>query len=62
MSMSALPAGLPEFYQDAMKRIQAQAEGEYELAKKALSFIFGANRPLSPEVLCHALATKVGDS
>ncbi|KAL8949471.1 MAG: hypothetical protein Q9222_004419 [Ikaeria aurantiellina] len=60
--MKSLPQGVFETYQDALKRIEDQSEEECQLAKKALSYIFCARRPLRLNELRHALATEPEDT
>lgn len=43
-----------------MERIKSQLEGQYELAKKVLSWITYARRPLTTAELCCALAVEPG--
>ncbi|OCK73256.1 hypothetical protein K432DRAFT_340557, partial [Lepidopterella palustris CBS 459.81] len=47
-------------YTDALRRIDAQLPGKRRLAKKVLSWITYAERPLTPGELCHALAIELG--
>lgn len=48
-------------YNDAMERIEGQLAGERELAKKVLSWIICAKRPLTTSELEHALAVELGE-
>lgn len=48
-------------YGEAIKRIERQLFEDKVLAKSALSWITYAQRPLTPNELCHALATELGD-
>ncbi|KAL4784664.1 hypothetical protein BJX76DRAFT_347578 [Aspergillus varians] len=59
--MNTLPAGLEGFYSDALLRIKEQGGQDSQTAKKALSFIFCAKRPLTIDELCHALAVEDKD-
>ncbi|RYP80241.1 hypothetical protein DL769_002543 [Monosporascus sp. CRB-8-3] len=52
---------LAQAYKDAMERIEGQREGFRSLAKKVLSWIVCAKRPLTTLEVQHALAVKVGD-
>lgn len=49
-------------YKDAMNRIEGQVLDQKELAKKVLSWITCAKRPLTTSELQHALAVEVGES
>ncbi|OCL01946.1 hypothetical protein AOQ84DRAFT_199979 [Glonium stellatum] len=49
-------------YNEAIERIEGQLNGDKLLAKQALSWITYAQRPLSTQELCHALAIEIGDS
>jgi len=60
--MNALPLGVSEFYSKAMERIEKQREEDSQLAKRALSFIFCARRPLNVKELLHVLAIEVEDT
>ena len=60
--MKALPTGVFATYGDAMKRIEHQPDEDVELARKALSYIFCARRPLHVEELRHILAVEVEDT
>jgi ankyrin repeat protein len=52
--------GLETLYNQAMERIYSQDEDSQELAKKVLSWITHAKRPLKTSELQHALAVEVG--
>src|ERR1700737_5246215 len=52
--------GLDTMYEQAMKRINDQDEELQELAKKVLSWVTHAKRPLTIIELQHALAVKDG--
>ena len=52
--------GLDETYRQAMKRIEGQEEGFRVLAKKVLSWVTHAKRPLITTELQHALAVREG--
>jgi hypothetical protein len=63
-ALQALKKGggsLDQAYGEAIDRIEGQLVGDTLLAKQALSWITYAQRPLSVEELCHALAIGVGD-
>jgi hypothetical protein len=51
-------AALDTAYREALERIQSQLEGHRELAKKALSWISLAKRPLTTAEICCALAVE----
>jgi len=53
---------LDEAYNQAMKRIDGQMPGFQLFARKVLSWITCAKRPLTTLELWHALAVKVGDT
>ena len=61
-SLDILPTGIYAFYEDAIKRIEDQPEGDRQLAKRVLSYIFRAKRPLNLEELRHALTIEDGDT
>ncbi|KAL2282354.1 hypothetical protein FJTKL_10963 [Diaporthe vaccinii] len=46
-------------YDDALQRIESEADELRDLAKKALSILMCARRLLSPDELCHALSVDV---
>ncbi|OBT49911.1 hypothetical protein VE04_09679, partial [Pseudogymnoascus sp. 24MN13] len=60
--LSSGEEALKKAYDDAIKRIEAQQEGCSELAKRVLTWISYAERPLTTEELCHALAVNPGDT
>ena len=63
--MAKLPQGSDKIdiaYQQALERIDSQPPGHVELAKKVLSWVVYAKRPLSPQELCCALTIEPGDS
>ncbi|KAF2026442.1 ankyrin, partial [Setomelanomma holmii] len=51
-------AALDEAYEEAIQRIEGQLSGDYELAKKVLSWITYAKRPLTTTEMCCALAVE----
>ena len=53
---------LDEAYGEAIKRIDGQLAEDRLLARRALSWISYAQRPLNMEELCHALAIEQGDN
>ncbi|KAI7913393.1 hypothetical protein M0657_010044 [Pyricularia oryzae] len=61
-ALNSLPRGIVPFYEQAMERILGQEEEDMILAKKTLSFIFCARRPLSTAELIAALSVETGDS
>ena len=52
---------LDEAYAEAIKRIDGQLPEDGVLAKRVLSWITYAQRPLTTGELCHALAVELGD-
>ncbi|KAH7480071.1 hypothetical protein FOMA001_g7651 [Fusarium oxysporum f. sp. matthiolae] len=60
-SLNSLVGKLEEFYDAAWQRIENLEEGDSLLAKKALSYVFHAKRPLTSEELVHALSVEPGD-
>jgi len=61
-NLNALPTGVYAIYEDDIKRIEDQSEGDSQLAKRAISYIFCARRPLNVEELRHALAVEAEDT
>ena len=61
-TMTAVPKGVSEYYEDALKRIEDQPDEDKALAKKALTYIFYAKRPLSLAELGQILAVEAGDT
>ncbi|KAJ7575473.1 hypothetical protein C8J56DRAFT_801245 [Mycena floridula] len=55
-ALASLPKGIIDSYDDAMARIKAQGEAEYELACQIFYWLVYAKRPLSIEELQHAVA------
>ena len=53
---------LDEAYSEAIRRIDGQLAEDRLLARRALSWISYAQRPLNTEELCHALAIEQGDN
>lgn len=60
--LSSGEKALDKAYDDAIKRIEAQPEGCSTLAKRVLTWISYAERPLTIEELRHALAVDPGDT
>ena len=58
--LSKGPEALHKAYDDAITRIEGQLPDDRALAKSVLSWITYAQRPLTTEELCHALAVEVG--
>jgi hypothetical protein len=56
LALENLPDGIDDIYDEAMERIEQQCEADKRLAKRVLSWITHACRPLSVEELQHALA------
>lgn len=61
-NINALPEGVYAAYEDIITRIAEQPDEEGEIAKRALSYIFCANRSLKVEELQQALAVEIEDS
>ncbi|KAF2809157.1 ankyrin, partial [Mytilinidion resinicola] len=59
--LSKAPAALDDAYRDALQRIRGQLDGDHELAKKVLSWITLAKRPLTTAEICCALAVEPGE-
>ncbi|USP76308.1 Arp Ankyrin repeat protein [Curvularia clavata] len=57
-NLSKGSAALDNAYKDALQRIESQLDGQCELAKKVLSWITYAKRPLTTAELCCALAVE----
>jgi hypothetical protein len=51
-------AALDDAYKEAIQRIEGQLSGDYELAKRVLSWITYAKRPLTTAEICCALAVE----
>lgn len=54
-------AALDDAYGEALRRIDGQLDGDRELAKKVLSWITFAKRPLTTAEICCALAVEPGE-
>ena len=61
-TMTAMPKGVFGFYDDVLKRIEDQPDDDKLLAKKALTYIFHAKRPLSLAELGQIRALEAGDA
>ena len=55
------PEALDSAYEKAVDRIEGQLPGDVSLAKRALIWITSAQRSLTTQELCHALAIQPGD-
>ena len=55
-ALDNLPEGMDGTYDEAMERVERQDESRKQLAKRVLSWITYAVRPLSVKELQHALA------
>jgi len=55
-ALEILPEGMDGTYDEAMERVERQDDSRKQLAKRVLSWITYAIRPLSVEELQHALA------
>jgi hypothetical protein len=53
---------LEEAYNSAIERIEGQRQGKMRLARRVLSWITYAQKPLTTRELCHALAVEPGES
>jgi hypothetical protein len=53
---------LEEAYNSAIERIEGQRRGKMRLARRVLSWITYAQKPLTTGELCHALAVEPGES
>src|SRR5271154_3810358 len=65
LALEKLPKGseaLDYAYMEGMERIEGQSTGFRELAKRVLSWITCAKRPLTTSELRHALAVEIGES
>jgi len=63
-TLDQLPKGLAALdkaYDKAIKQIDEQLPGDRALAKRAISWIIYAQRPLTTQELCHALSVAPGD-
>jgi hypothetical protein len=54
-------AALDDAYNKAVKQIDEQLPGDRLLARRAISWIVYAQRPLTTKELCHALSIEPGD-
>ena len=61
-TMTVMPKGVFEFYDDVLRRIEDQPNDDKALAKKALAYIFCARRLLSLPELSQMLAVEAGDT
>lgn len=61
-SLETLPTKLYDFYEKALQRIAEQPEDGRQQARKALTYIHCAQRPLSLEELRHAMSVDLGDT
>ena len=55
-------AALDDAYKEAIHRIEGQLSGDYELAKRVLSWITYAKRPLTTTEICCALAVELDEA
>ena len=60
-AISSLPSTINDTYEEALKRIHSQADDDVVLARKFLSWISHALRPVAVEELQQALAVMPGD-
>jgi hypothetical protein len=61
-ALNVLPEQLDNTYEEALKRIYSQENGDVDLAVQVLSWICFALRPLSVLEIQHALAVETGDT
>jgi hypothetical protein len=61
-SLARGPDALDNAYRGAIERIEGQLPEDTALAKKVITWIFNAQRPLKPIELCHALAVSEDDT
>ena len=54
-------AALDDAYKEAIHRIEGQLSGDYELARRVLSWITYAKRPLTTTEICSALAVELNE-
>ena len=57
-----MPIKVYDFYDEAMERIEDQPESDRKTAKRALSYISCARRPLNVAELRHALSVEAGNT
>ncbi|KAK3686838.1 hypothetical protein LTR37_019429 [Vermiconidia calcicola] len=57
-----IPTNIFELYDSTMRRIECQSESDHKVAKKALSYISCARRPLNMDELRHVLSVGEGDT
>ena len=62
MALGKPPTVVLEQYSESIRRIQNQDGPDTELALKLLSLIHCANRPLTRDEVCHALAIEPGET
>jgi hypothetical protein len=60
ISLKSLSTDMTSIYDETMKRIEGQVEGDRTLAEQVLSWTIHARRQLSLEELRHALAVSPG--
>lgn len=61
-ALTELPDGIYRTYDGIMERIEQQEGGDPGLAKRALSYVFGARRPLNVTELIHAMSIETDDT
>ena len=54
--------GLGDAYGTTLDRMRAQSEGKSRLGMAALMWVSRAERPMSPDELCHALGVQIGST
>ena len=61
-SLSNLSANLGQAFENTIRRIDNEPHNRRQAAHQALKWVSHARRPLRVDELCHALATKLGDT
>lgn len=60
-AMDTLPGKIADYYSQSIRRIDDLEDSEKGLAKKAISYVFSATRPLTVSELLQALSTEADD-
>ena len=61
-TLSSLSADLGQAFENTIQRIEDEPRNRRRVATEALMWVCHARRPLHVDELCHALATKLGDT
>ena len=61
-TLSSLSADLGQAFENTIQRIEDEPRNRRRVATEALMWVSHARRPLRVDELCHALATKLGDT